>query len=228
MYVLEDSKLLDDQRKFMSINATLMYASKRTHPEISFPVVYLSSRYNKATEDDHAKAMRVAEYIGLSYPSLQLVAKSDASYADAKSHTMWLSTKQPIVASSTCESELIATCTVGCAVEWAKQFVQELGFTHLTAEIGVDNKCSMRLLEQGTGSFKRAKHIKVRFFWLKDLIDGDEIILVYVPSEELMAGRADQGDHGSAVQVSSWQASGPDGRGCLGWTRQHNYNEEEC
>ena len=35
--------------------------------------------------------------------------------------------------------------------------------------------------------FKRAKHIKVRFFWLKDLIDGDEIILVYVPSEELVA-----------------------------------------
>ena len=42
-------------------------------------------------------------------------------------------------------------------------------------------------LEQGTGSFKRAKHIKVRFFWLKDLIDGGEIILIYVPSEELVA-----------------------------------------
>ena len=40
MYVPEDSKLLDDQRKFMSINATLMYVSKRTYPEKSFPVVY--------------------------------------------------------------------------------------------------------------------------------------------------------------------------------------------
>ena len=45
----------------------------------------------------------------------------------------------------------------------------------------------MRLLEQGTGTFKRAKHIKVRFFWLKDLIDDGEIILIYVPSEELVA-----------------------------------------
>ena len=51
----------------------------------------------------------------------------------------------------------------------------------------MDNKCSMRLLEQGTGSFKRAKHIKVRFFWLKDLIDDGEIVLIYVPSEELVA-----------------------------------------
>ena len=45
----------------------------------------------------------------------------------------------------------------------------------------------MRLLEQDTSYFKRAKHIKVRFFWLKDLIEGDEINLVYVPSEELVA-----------------------------------------
>ena len=45
----------------------------------------------------------------------------------------------------------------------------------------------MHLLEQGTGSFKRAKHIKVRYFWLKDLIDEKEIVLLYIPSEELVA-----------------------------------------
>ena len=49
-------------------------------------------------------------------------------------------------------SELIATCTIGCAVAWANQFIQELGYAQRTIEIGVDNKCSMRLLEQGTGS----------------------------------------------------------------------------
>ena len=59
----------------------------------------------------------------LSPKSLQLVAKSDASYAkhaDGKSHTggavgfesdyacwfMWLSTKQPVVALSTCVSQV--------------------------------------------------------------------------------------------------------------------------
>ena len=40
MYVPENSKLLDDQRKVMSLNTTLMYASKRTYPEISFAVVH--------------------------------------------------------------------------------------------------------------------------------------------------------------------------------------------
>ena len=58
----------------------------------------------------------------------------------------------------------------------------------MTIPIGVDNKCSMRLLEQGTGPFKRAKHIKVRFFWLRvRFIDEGEITLIYVPSEELVA-----------------------------------------
>ena len=32
LYEREDSKLMDDQKKFMSLNATLMYASKRTYP----------------------------------------------------------------------------------------------------------------------------------------------------------------------------------------------------
>ena len=99
IFVREDSNLIEDQRKFMSLNATLMYASKRTYPENSFAVDYLSSRYNKATDDDYANAMRVAEYIVgceekhgliLSPKSMQVLAKSDASYAehaDGKSHT---------------------------------------------------------------------------------------------------------------------------------------------
>ena len=62
----------------------------RREREISFPVVYLSSRYNKATEGDYKKAIRVAEYIvtcgdsnclRLAPKSLQVVARSDASYA---------------------------------------------------------------------------------------------------------------------------------------------------
>ena len=88
---------------------------------------------------------------------------------------------------SSCESELIATSTIGCGVSWSRQLLQELTITQLTIEIGVDNKCSMYLLEQGAGSFKRAKHIKVRYFWLKDLIDEGEVILRYITSEELVA-----------------------------------------
>jgi hypothetical protein len=209
----EVSELLRDQKSFMSLNSTLMFGSKRTYPEILPAVVKLSSKYNKATKSDYEKAMRVAEYVYnsvndhklvLAPKSLQLVASADASYAehvDGRSHTggcigfesdtgCWvvaISNKQPVVAKSSCESELIAVNKIGDYVEWAVQLMEELGFGQETVVIEQDNKCSMEMLRQGTGSFKRAKHIKVRYFWLKELIDTGRVILKYVCSKDLVA-----------------------------------------
>jgi hypothetical protein len=41
-------------------------------------------------------------------------------------------------------------------------------------------------VKQGTGYFKRAKHIKVRLFWLKDLLDQGALELIHTPSDELV------------------------------------------
>jgi hypothetical protein len=51
----------------------------------------------------------------------------------------------------------------------------------------VDSTCAMQMMKQGAGSFKRAKHIKVRFFWLKDLMDQGLINLIYTFTDELVA-----------------------------------------
>ena len=51
----------------------------------------------------------------------------------------------------------------------------------------VDSTCAMQMVKQGTGSFKRAKHIKVRFFWLKDLLDQGLLELIYTHTDELVA-----------------------------------------
>jgi hypothetical protein len=82
---------------------------------------------------------------------------------------------------------LIAVNKVGDYVEWAIQFLEELGYPQETVTIQQDNKCSMEILRAGTGSFKRAKHIKVRFFWLKELIDTGRVLLKYVATGELVA-----------------------------------------
>ena len=147
----DSSPLLKDQKGFMSLNSSLMYGSKRTYPENLPSTVRLSSKYNKATELDMEKAIRVAQYIYgtmedhcliLSPKSLQLIASSDASYAehaDGRSHTggcvgfesdlsCWvihICNKQPVVAKSTCESELIAVNKVGDYGEWSIQFLEE-------------------------------------------------------------------------------------------------------
>jgi hypothetical protein len=165
------------------------------------------------TEADMNKAIRVAEYIYgcndahkmiLSLKNLNLVSTADASYAehpDGKSHSggvvgfdldsscyfAFVSSKQPVVAKSTGEAELIAQNKVGDMVEWARQMLEELGYAQKKVPVLVDSTCAMQMVKQGTGSFKRAKHIKVRFFWLKDLIDQGFIELIYTPTDELVA-----------------------------------------
>ena len=86
----------------------------------------------------------------------------------------------------------------------------------------------MRLLEQGTGSFKRAKHIKVRFFWLKDLIDDGEIVLIYVLSEELVADMLTKATTEAKFKYLREAAGPKGGRHLLGGECCTMLNEEEC
>jgi hypothetical protein len=211
--VREEAEPIVNQRGYMSKGSSAMYAAKRTFPHILVACVLLSSRYNHATEEDEAKVDRVLGYIHgsagsnklvFSPRSLQLVASADASYGehvDGRSHTggcigfesdtgawfMFISNKQPVVAKSSCEAELIAVNHVGDGVEWAIQLMEELGFPQSVVPIEQDNTCSLELMRQGTGSFKRSKHIKVRFFWLKQLVDEGRVRLVKQRSEDLVA-----------------------------------------
>jgi hypothetical protein len=117
----------------------------------------------------------------LSPKHLTLVSAADASYAehpDGKSHSVvvvgfasdtscyfgFMSSKQPVVAKLVGEAELIAQNKVGDLVEWARDLLEELGYVQEKVPMLVDSTCVMQMIKQGTGSFKRAKHIKVRYF----------------------------------------------------------------
>ena len=172
----------------------------------------LLEHIEQAEVDDINEALRIIDNTAL----------EDAFESDSACWFIWICTKQPVVALSTCEAELIATCTIGCGVVWSMQLLQELHFDKLTIEIGVDNKCSMHLLKQGTGSFKRAKHIKMRFFWLKDLIDEGEIILKYVPSEELVADMLTKATTGAKFKYLRGKLLGIKGEDTAYWQGSHN------
>lgn len=209
------SPLLSDQRSFMSINSTAMYGGKRTYPELLVSATFLAGFYGKATEEDYAKSLRMIEYLNY-YPdhclylrpiSLDVVACADASYAehgDARSHTggcvgfagrdgvdayiAYISSKQSLVAKSSCEAELIASNTTAEYVVWLKDLMNDLGLDRgVPVPFGQDNNSTMRIASQGHGTFKRTKHIKVRYFWIKDLIDQGILALHRVPTEEMAA-----------------------------------------
>jgi hypothetical protein len=186
----DNSKLLNDQRRFMSFNSLLMYGVTRTYPEIKLAVIRFSTKFNRANELDLNKATRVAEYIYgckdehkmiLAPKSLKIMSASDASYgehADGKSHSGgvvgfesdtschfgYISGKQPVVVKSVGEAELITKNRVGDYVALSCELLDELGYLQECVPMYGDSTCSMQMLKQGTGSFKRAKHIKVHFF----------------------------------------------------------------
>ena len=83
--------------------------------------------------------------------------------------------------------EGVAENMIGDIVEWAREFLEELGFPQKTVIMEVDSTCAIAMMRQGTGSFKRAKHIRIRWFWLKSLIDDGRLELRYRKGEDLVA-----------------------------------------
>jgi uncharacterized membrane protein YheB (UPF0754 family) len=162
---------------------------------------------------------------------MQMISCADASYAmhaDAKSHTggvvgfefdksCWtavISGKQSVVAKSSGEVELIAENKVGDMVEWQMQFMEELGYTQGTVTMFVNNICAMNMIQNGTGSLKRAKHIKVRYFWLKGLIDNGWIKLQYLNTAELVADILTKPIIGDHFQYLLYKL--------IGWNKQYD------
>jgi hypothetical protein len=209
-----ESPLLKNQLEFMSINSACMYGAKRTYPEVLPVTTYLASRYWKATEEDMDKAKRVVAYmlndmdhaLVLECSSNNIVACADASYAehhDAKSHTggcvglesgegvsyfIFVSNKQSIVAKSSCEAELIAQSSVGEYVVWLKELMVELGYdSNKPALFFQDNKAAIIFAKRGSGTFKRTKHINVRYFWLQELIENKTITMEYLCTNQMVA-----------------------------------------
>ena len=223
-----NSPTLTDQLSFMSINSTCMYGGKRTYPEVLPTATYLASKYWNATEQDYQKAVRMVEYFNY-YPdhcmylrpkSLEVVVSADASYAehcDAKSHSggcvgfegydgddcyiMFVSNKQTLVAKSSCEAELICANTAAEYMVWLIDMKEEVGYPSTRPAVFYqDNMSTMQIAAQGKGTFKRAKHIKVRFFWIKELIDAGVMTFKYVMSSEMVSDMLSKPTVGSKFQ----------------------------
>jgi KUP system potassium uptake protein len=176
---------------------------------------YLSSKYQRATKFDNEKLTRALEYLNGVYRdhklcfrprSLEIVAAADASYgvhADGKSQTGgcvglrgegeivsnfgFMSCKQPIVTKSTFETEIVAQSTVGDLVIWVRYMLEQMGYTNVCSTFLQDNKSAIVAGNRGSGSFKRTKHIHVRYFWIHEQVKNGVMKLVYTPTLEMVA-----------------------------------------
>ena len=126
----------------------------------------------------------------------------DASYAfhpQMQSHTgatMTLgrgsissfSSKQKLNARSSTEAELIAANDILGQVLWTRNFLEDQGYAIKTSTVYQDNKSAMLLEKNGIlSSSKRTKHINVKYYFIKDRIDKEEVNIIYCPTKYMVA-----------------------------------------
>jgi hypothetical protein len=206
--VLEES----ERRLFHSVVQKLLYVAHKCRLEILPSVSFLTSRVTKATVEDKVKLIRVLRYlngtpdIGLrlgadasGYISVQVFA--DASYgvhSNSSSHTglaitlgrgavLAKSVKQKRVAKSSTEAELYSqTDSVGPSSQ-VLHFLNDQGYDIDSTVLYQDNQAAMKLALNGRSNSDNTRHIKIRYFFIKQYLDSGEIKIIYCPTDKMLA-----------------------------------------
>lgn len=199
----------DQAQQFHRVVAQLLFLSCRARRDIQTSVSFLTSRVKKPDANDWGKLKRVLQYLkgtksmplNLEVDNLQctrwLIDASHGVHDDCKGHTgaaMTLGKGAAISGSwkhkgnskSSTESEIIGVDDAIGTVLWSLYFLQEQGYETSHAVIYQDNKSAILLETNGKfSSSKRTKHIKMKFFFVKDKVDDGEIKSEYLPTEEM-------------------------------------------
>jgi hypothetical protein len=197
-------------QEYRSLVGALMYLANCTRPDICYAVNYLGRFVDAADQTHFSAAKRVLAYLkgtpahGLAFHSreLNVHAYVDADWGsddgDRKSVSgasifinsdsspvTWLSTKQRCVALSTCASEYIALTEAAKEVLQITGIISEITNTTSIPLLLSDNKSAIALAERP--SYKRAKHIDIRYCFLRDLVMTNQIRIQHVPGESNVA-----------------------------------------
>ena len=92
----------------------------------------------------------------------------------------WKSLNQKIVALSTCETEYVTAATATCQVVWLCRLLGELtGEEAHPLALMVDNQPAIALAKNPV-LHDRSKHIDIKFHFLRDCVDGGQIVIEFV------------------------------------------------
>jgi hypothetical protein len=204
-------KLGPEQRDyFRSYTAKLLYVGKRVKPEMLTAISFLTTRANSPDTDDLSKLQRALGYllstrdrgIVLSIGDTMTVGGFiDAAYGvhtgSGKSHSgcaMVLgdagpvhvkSTKQKLVTKSSTEAELVALSDYASQAIWLRNFIIAQGYDVGPVILHQDNMSCMALIKRGGPASERSRHIDIRYFWVKEKVDGKDAIVKHLPTDKM-------------------------------------------
>ncbi|WVZ94146.1 LOW QUALITY PROTEIN: hypothetical protein U9M48_040077 [Paspalum notatum var. saurae] len=222
----EDGEAVD-QKEFRGMIGSLLYLTA-TKPDIQFAVC-LCAHYQASPRISHRQAVkRIFRYLkftpelGLWYSSgssLFLRGFSDADHAgcriDRKSTSgtcqllgtslvSWSSRKQASVSLSTTEAEYIAVASCCSQFLWMKATLSDFGLRF--GKISLLDSTSAIYVAKNPVLHSRTKHIDVRFHFLKDHYEKEDIDLVHVASENQLADIFTKPlEFGAFVRLRGWR-----------------------
>jgi hypothetical protein len=183
----------------------------RARRDIQTVVAFLTTQVKDPDEDDWGKLKRVLKYLnGMKYLKLNLSIENlgvlkwfvDGSHNvnwDCKGHggamftmgkgaTSSYSRKVKLNTRSSTETELVTADMYMPEMLRTLYFLQSQGYEAECVGLYQDNISTQLLMKNGRfSSGKKTKHIKAKFFFIKDKIDGGEMRILDCPTEEMWA-----------------------------------------
>lgn len=99
----------------------------------------------------------------------------------------WNSKKQPTVALSSSEAEYLALSSAAQELVFLRYLLRDLGFELDSPScLRGDNRGSIAMAQNPTGH-KRAKHIDIRYHFIRDLVTDGIISIIFTPNDDNLA-----------------------------------------
>ena len=197
---------------FQTAIGCLLYLAIITRPDIAFSVILLA-RFSSNPSLEHINAVNnvfnylsktvnlgiiytkdgnnnyISGYCDADYAGDIASAKSTSGYVFyiANGPITWKSKLQTIIAQSTTEAEYIAINIAAKEAVYIKSLLKELGlYKQNKLPLYTDNNRAL-LLANNPIFHERTKHIAVKYYYIRDLINKGIINLIYISSKEQKA-----------------------------------------
>jgi len=207
----QDQSFMAD-KPYGSVVGACMYLATCTRPDISYAVGVLARFISNPGREHWVAAMHLLRYIKATL-HLQLVYGPGSSQEEFLTYTdadhggnpdngkstgaylvtvgsgaiSWSSKLQSVVALSSTEAEYIAAVEAGKEIMWLRNMHEEFGEKMKVAStLLMDNQSAIKVT-QNPEHHGRMKHLDLRTFWLRDIVEAGEIMPYHLPTSEMAA-----------------------------------------
>ncbi len=98
------------------------------------------------------------------------------------------------------ESDLVAIDGALPLILWCLYFIEAQGYTVGQNIVFQDNQSTMRLALNGSmSSSSRTKHIKARYYFVKDKVEEGEVDIRYCPTKQMWSDVLNKAKTGSPI-----------------------------